>query len=346
METPSQASKAIRSSPLLLALKSGVRPQRPSQMGRRMPSRTTSVSADRQVAKVRHASLEMQAATRNAVPETQTKEAAPRVIVDGSKVNYARLQHNELDAILGQLAPESDLQQIRKRLIELDEQVEYALQKDDFKTAVRLRDEKRKLQQKDPGSLYSLLEEELELAVREERYGDASRLNKQLQAVRRHLPQFKLEGLWKGDYGDHGETIIRITYDGDVMEARKVTGDPHVPAGAVTFRADLSSKNEKGAREADDERGTEMEVIKMGSNGEETPQEVEEFGAEGVIATMDYGSPQYIPGRLFLMDKDAIAFLWIPIGVFVFFTRIDQSDLEDKMTETRAELERLMQYSH
>ncbi|GIL94703.1 hypothetical protein Vretimale_922, partial [Volvox reticuliferus] len=54
--------------------------------------------------------------------------------------------------------------------------------------------------------------------------------------------QRPLAGLWTGVYGPHGPEIVSLSYDGrgagSRIMATKITGDPNVPAGEVTFRVD------------------------------------------------------------------------------------------------------------
>merc|ERR1711976_986792 len=55
------------------------------------------------------------------------------------------------------------------------------------------------------------------------------------------LPHFNMHGLWVGNFGgEKGFNLVNITYVGDTLIARKVTGDENVPAGEITFQADLS----------------------------------------------------------------------------------------------------------
>lgn len=47
-------------------------------------------------------------------------------------------------------------------------------------------------------------------------------------------------GVYSGDYGSHGTEIILITQRGYQMEALKLTGDPNIPRGKITWRCTLN----------------------------------------------------------------------------------------------------------
>ena len=48
-----------------------------------------------------------------------------------------------------------------------------------------------------------------------------------------------LSGEWIGHYRGHFDQVIKITQLGEEVVAVKITGDDHVPGGAVTFRANV-----------------------------------------------------------------------------------------------------------
>ena len=51
-------------------------------------------------------------------------------------------------------------------------------------------------------------------------------------------------GVFKGDYGGHGTELIQLTFSEDssglMFKGKKITGDPNVPAGQLSFRGNLS----------------------------------------------------------------------------------------------------------
>ena len=51
----------------------------------------------------------------------------------------------------------------------------------------------------------------------------------------------ELDGEWIGHYPGHFDEVIRVTQRGDMVEAVKITGDDYVPAGATTWRANLTT---------------------------------------------------------------------------------------------------------
>ena len=92
-----------------------------------------------------------------------------------------------------------------------------------------------------------------------------------------------LAGEWVGHYIGHFDEFVRIVQDGSRVEAWKITGDDYVPAGALTWRADLETG-----------RG------------------------EGQIAEQEVRNPRLIPGKLVVLDAERIRFEGQGCGIVEF----------------------------
>merc|ERR1719152_607886 len=182
------------------------------------------------------------------------------------------------------------------------------------------------------------MREDMSRHVRREEYADAALCRDRLMVLRRFMPQYQLAGLWKGNYPNHGDELVRLHYDGDMLYATKESGDEHVPAGEVTFRADLATPFDandwSSASDGGEAVGVRVEVLSISSNGGHEPREVEQFRGEGRIAARGFRHPHYVPGQLFLMDDDVVGFLWLPIGTFVVFSRVPEE--AERLTENSA----------
>lgn len=88
-----------------------------------------------------------------------------------------------------------------------------------------------------------------------------------------------LSGEWIGHYPGHYDEVIEICHSGNSVVATKLTGDDHVPAGEITWRA----------------------VLPDGSG-------------EGQIAGHDFHNPRFVPGLLTVLDSDHITFEWHGLG--------------------------------
>jgi hypothetical protein len=226
-----------------------------------------------------------------------------------------------------QFAPASELQGLRHQAILLQQQMDTAVDREDYVAAAMYRDDLREVQAKDPAEAARQMREQMERAVKRECYDDACMYRDFLRVLRRFMPQYQLAGLWKGTYPNHGEELVRVRYDGDTLYATKVTGDEHVPAGEVTFRAELATPCKAEQRSSGEEMaGVRVEVVSLSSDGAPQQREVERYHGEGCIAARGFQHAHYVPGQLFLMDEDVLGFLWAPLGTLVVFNRVPEDE--------------------
>ncbi|HAM73312.1 MAG TPA: hypothetical protein DCM86_16890 [Verrucomicrobiales bacterium] len=97
------------------------------------------------------------------------------------------------------------------------------------------------------------------------------------------LSVLDLSGEWIGHYRGHFDQVVKITQNGDTIEATKITGDDHVPAGEVTFKANVTT-----------------------------------LSGEGQVAEKEFRNPCFVPGKLTIHSKDRIAFCWENCGTVEF----------------------------
>lgn len=109
------------------------------------------------------------------------------------------------------------------------------------------------------------------------------------------------------------------------LEAIKITGDPNVPRGQITFIAD--DLGEGGFLGYAKEPIFDPKTLNS-ENGEILPSNPDFRGARkvrscGHIADRDFRSDSYIPSQLILIDDDNIAQYWMPWGRVSFYKRVN-----------------------
>jgi hypothetical protein len=88
-----------------------------------------------------------------------------------------------------------------------------------------------------------------------------------------------LNGEWIGHYPGHYDEVIRIMQERDHALAVKLTGDEYVPAGNVTWWANVQT-------------------------GE----------GEGQIAEQEFRNPRFVRGQLTVINPQRIVFRWDNMG--------------------------------
>ena len=88
-----------------------------------------------------------------------------------------------------------------------------------------------------------------------------------------------LSGEWIGHYRGHFDQVIKIAQAGEEIVAMKITGDEHVPGGAITFRAN----------------------VKTGIG-------------EGQVAEKEFRNACFVPGKLEIVNAERIVFTWENCG--------------------------------
>jgi len=153
-------------------------------------------------------------------------------------------------------------------------------------------------------------------AAEAEKLGDvyeAEKLLKEAMEAKSVLPQFNLEGLWVGKYGDHGYEMINVTYVDDMLIATKVTGDKNVPKGEVTFKCDVFPEAQKQ---------DELSPIELSDTASKQwgQKYLPRFSGKGQVAAEGFLDNQFIEGQLILVGE-YFSFAWVPIGHQIFFGR-------------------------
>lgn len=239
-----------------------------------------------------------------------------------SETRRRRLQeeHDRQDRFLAG----DELQQLRQQIYELRQELYEARQQQEQQQqvvstgspATRIHELERtilKAQQLDAEFIYQVALERMEAASQAGLHMEAEKYRKEAQNARQALPQFNLDGLWVGKYGEHGFEMINVTYSGDKLIAYKVTGDRNVPKGEVSFEVDLSPSID------------DLSILEPIELGEQAAEQwgnrfLQRFAGQGQVASRGFVNPQWMDGQLILVGQ-YFSFAWLPIGHQVFFGR-------------------------
>ncbi|XP_064640862.1 F-box only protein 31-A-like [Lineus longissimus] len=159
-------------------------------------------------------------------------------------------------------------------------------------------------------------------------------------------------GFFKGDYSAHGVEIIKLGYTDDLkqLELLKITGDPNIPAGCITMKADLlcpmvltltQQEELETLSEIDlPDPDPDMQLGQLPSQPFRIPNGCSRegsnlvpesckwrFSSRGQVAYDNYTRPTFISGHFVVFDEDTLGFLWIDLEAFCLLKRCTETDL-------------------
>jgi hypothetical protein len=123
-----------------------------------------------------------------------------------------------------------------------------------------------------------------------------------------------LNGIFSAIYGDHGKETLEITHKGFSLSVLKVTGDPHVPAGKISWYATLCKNRKQGW---------------------------------GQIQVAEYGylNPSWRGAHVTVVNKDQLDLTWFAFAPNFFykdhhrtFTRNQGEEMDQEESETDEEI--------
>jgi len=194
------------------------------------------------------------------------------------------------------------LHQLREEVMLLSEELNTARYEGREERVHELEQAIFQAQQVDAEYVYQAASQRAEEATTPEE--KASHHREALQA-RNSLPQFNMQGLWVGKYGDRGFEMINVTYVGDVLIAYKVTGKKTVPMGEVSFSVDLSAPVDEDL----------LEPIELSDDaaGQWGSKYLQRFSGKGQVSSRGFYRPQWVEGQLILVNQ-YFSFSWMPSG--------------------------------
>ena len=231
----------------------------------------------------------------------------------GLGVDIAPPAHKDLSPELHALLPEplasgEDLADLRARVKMLAGRLELAIEEERYGEAAALRDEMRSSEVRDPLVFRARLTAQLAEAAAAEDYDRAGALVARIREVEGCIPVYRLAGRWVGTYGPHGEEEVVVTYDGSTLRGTKLTGDENVPAGQISFEADLSAQLPRVVGGAGEAHVTERIRAVM-----ESHVPVEAYKGRAQIAEKGFKRPQWIDGQLLLFQDGVFGFLFLQV---------------------------------
>jgi hypothetical protein len=140
-------------------------------------------------------------------------------------------------------------------------------------------------------------------------------------------------------YGNQGFEMVNITYVGDTLIARKVTGDENVPAGEISFQADLSPSNptlSSFSKENDNNNKNNIRqplsniILSEEATKKWNTNELARYPGLGQVAEKGFKHNQWMDGQFVFINEDYFSFAWMPLNHQILFGR-PSYDLTVKM---------------
>eukprot|EP00521_Asterionellopsis_glacialis_P018593 CAMPEP_0195299382 /NCGR_PEP_ID=MMETSP0707-20130614/25445_1 /TAXON_ID=33640 /ORGANISM="Asterionellopsis glacialis, Strain CCMP134" /LENGTH=345 /DNA_ID=CAMNT_0040361777 /DNA_START=88 /DNA_END=1125 /DNA_ORIENTATION=- len=210
------------------------------------------------------------------------------------------------------------LHSLRKKVLELRKNLRVARKTNAHKQVNELERAIIQAQKVDAEFVYSVALERMEEAEAKGDMDAVEQYRQEAAVARSCLPQFNLDGLWVGKYGDHGYEMINITYTGDTLIAYKVTGDKNVPKGEISFQVDLTME----LQQQQAQQNNLLQPIELSEDATRQwgTKHLERFSGKGQVAAEGFVNNQWLEGQLILVG-DYFSFAWVPLGHQVFFGR-------------------------
>jgi len=212
----------------------------------------------------------------------------------------------------------NDLWELRSKIDDLNRKIaESVISGADVKG---FKNQLQQIKNRDPYHVYGSEVEAMEISLREGCFEEAGIHRKEAMSARSCLPQFNLEGLWIGKYGDHGFEMINITYVGDILIAKKVTGDKNVPADEITFQIDMSPPLSNPSLQPTKKPLENIVLSKEAAKRWGTSQ-ITRYQGLGQVAEEGFVKHQWVDGQLIIINEEYFSFSWLPLNHQIFFGR-------------------------
>lgn len=228
---------------------------------------------------------------------------------DSSSSSPDLLRRHEVEDV-PRFAERDELHRLRQEVLGMRQSLNDARSVGDTQRVKKLTRAILAAQQRDAEFMYQVALERMEAASRAGMSAEAETYRMEAKRARAALPQFQLEGLWVGRYGDNFQ-MVNVTYTGDLLTAHKVTGDNHVPKSEVTFQVDLSPSSKE-----------HLDPIELGGDAiaQWGSKYLQRYAGQGQVAANGFVNRKWLDGQLILVNQ-YFSFAWLPTGHQVFFGR-------------------------